>query len=133
LLGALNREYTGTMRRLTKLTIGLVAVLGLAFTAVSVASGAQGGGQAAGQAAGKAISIKDFKYSPADLAVKVGEKVTVTNSDAAPHTVTARDGSFNVDVPPNGTATLTVSKAGSHPYYCTYHPDQHNPAKIDAS
>ena len=24
-------------------------------------------------------------------------------------------------------------EAGSHPYYCTYHPDQHNPAKIDAS
>jgi plastocyanin len=90
------------MRILTKLTIGLVAVLGLAFTAVSVASGAQGGGQAAGQAAGKAISIKDFKYNPADLAVKVGEKVTVTNSDAAPHTVTARDGSLAL---PSGSRT----------------------------
>jgi plastocyanin len=117
------------MRILTKLTIGLVAVFGLAYAAVSVASDRQAGAQAAG----KTISIKDFQYNPADLAVKVGEKVTVTNSDTTPHTVTARDGSFNVDVPPNGTATLTVSQAGSHPYYCTYHPSGHNAAKVDAS
>jgi plastocyanin len=118
------------MRTLTKLTIGLVAVLGLAFTAVGVVSDAH---QAGAQAAGKAISIKDFQYNPADLAVKVGDKVTVTNGDTVAHTVTARDGSFNVNVPANGQATLTVPKAGSYPYYCTYHPDQHNPAKIDAS
>jgi len=117
------------MRTLTKLTIGLVAVLGLAFTAVSVTSD----GPAGAQAAGKTINIKDFKYDPANLNVKVGETVTVTNGDEAPHTITARDGSFNVDVPPNGKATVTVSKAGSHPYYCTYHPDQHNPASINAS
>jgi len=117
------------MRTLTKLTIGLVAVLGMAFTAVGVVSDAQAGAQAAG----KTISIKDFQYSPADLAVKVGETVTITNSDTVPHTVTARDGSFNVQVPASGSATLTVPKAGSHPYYCTIHPDQHNPAKIDAS
>jgi plastocyanin len=127
--GALKREYTPTMRTLTKLTIGLVAVLGLAFTAVGAVSDAQAGAQAAG----KTISIKDFQYNPADLAVKVGEKITLTNGDTVPHTVTARDGSFNVDVPANGSATLTVPAAGSHPYYCTYHPDQHNPAKIDAS
>ena len=117
------------MRTLTKLTIGLVAVLGMAFTAVGVVSDAQAGAQAAG----KTISIKDFQYSPADLAVKVGETITITNSDTVPHTVTARDGSFDVQVPASGSATLTVPKAGSHPYYCTIHPDQHNPAKIDAS
>jgi plastocyanin len=117
------------MRTLTKLTIALVAVLGLAFTAVGVGSGARAGAQTAD----KTITIKDFQYNPADLAVKVGEKITVTNSDSAPHTVTARDGSFNVDVPPNGSATFTVPKPGSHPYYCTYHTSEHNPAQITAS
>ena len=117
------------MRTLTKLTIGLVAVLGMAFTAVGVTSDARAGAQTAG----KTISIKDFQYNPADLAVKVGEKVTVTNADSTPHTITAKDGSFNVDVPANGSATLTVPAAGSHPYYCTYHANDHNPAKIDAS
>ena len=119
------------MRTLTKLTIGLVAVLAMAFTAVGVVSHTEKAGAQA--APGKAISIKDFQYNPADLAVKVGDTVTVTNSDSTPHTVTAKDGSFNVDVPPNGSATLTVPKAGSHPYYCTYHQTEHNAAKIDAS
>src|SRR5437763_7571788 len=117
------------MRVLTKLTIALAAVLGLAFTAVGVASQPQAGAQAAAPT----ITIKDFQYNPADLAVKVGQKITVTNNDTTPHTVTARDGSFNADVPPNGTATLTVPAAGSHPYYCTYHTTEHNPAKINAS
>jgi plastocyanin len=117
------------MRILTKLTIALVAILGLAFTAVSVASDAPAGAQAGG----KKIDIKDFQYNPAVLQAKVGEAVTVTNEDSAPHTVTAKDGSFNVDVPAGGSATLTVSKAGDHPYECTYHPGQHNPASIKAS
>jgi plastocyanin len=117
------------MRNVTKVTIGLLAILGLAFTAVSVASDAPAGAQAGG----KTISIKDFQYSPAELQVKVGESVTITNSDTAPHTVTAKDGTFNADVPANGSATITVSKAGSFPYDCTYHPGQHNPASIKAS
>jgi len=122
---------TGKMRILTKLIIVLVAVLGLAFTAVSVTSDHQAGAQAAG----KTITIKDLKNDPGALAVKVGETVTVKNEDVSPHTVTAKDGAFNVDVQPNGTATLTVSKPGNHPYDCTYHPGQHQPANtsINAS
>jgi plastocyanin len=117
------------MRLVTKLTIGLVAILGLSFTAVGVASGPQAGAQAAGAT----ITIQDFQYDPADLAVKAGDTVTVTNNDVTPHTVTAKDGSFNADVPANATATLTVPAAGSFPYICTYHAEGHNEAKITAS
>ena len=112
------------MRTLTKLLIGLVAVLGFAVAAAGVTSHAPAGAQAGG----KTIDIKDFTNNPGQLAVKVGESITVKNEDQAPHTVTAKDGSFNVDVPPGGTATLTVTKAGDHPYDCTYHPGQHQPA-----
>jgi len=117
------------MRTLTKLSIALIAVLGFAFTAVGVTSHAP----AQAQAGGKSIDIKDFQYSPAALQVKVGETVTVKNEDTAPHTVTAKDGSFNADVPAGGSATFTVSKPGDHPYECTYHPGQHNPASVKAS
>lgn len=117
------------MRTLTKLMIGLVAVFGFAFTAVGVTSDAP----AQAQAGGKTISIKDFKNSPAALEVKVGETVTVQNGDSTAHTVTAKDGSFNTDVPANGQASFTVSKPGDHPYECTYHPGQHNPASVKAS
>jgi plastocyanin len=117
------------MRTFNKLILALAVVLGSAFTAVGVVSDAPAGAQAGG----KTISIKDFKYNPADMAVKVGETVNVTNSDDAPHTLTAKDGSFDVTVPAKGQATLTVPKAGSHPYSCTFHPNQHNPASITAS
>jgi plastocyanin len=117
------------MRILTKFTIALLAMFGVGFAAVSVSSHAPAGAADAG----KTIDIKDFQYNPADLAVKVGDAVTITNADDAPHTVTAQDGAFDVNVPAHGSATLTVSKAGAHPYACTYHPGQHNPAKITAS
>ena len=117
------------MRILTKFTIGLVAIIGLSFTAVGISSEPHAGAQEGG----KTITIQDFQNSPAELAVKVGETITVTNNDVTPHTVTAKDGAFNADVPANGTATLTVPKAGSFPYDCTYHPGQHNPSSITAS
>ena len=117
------------MRILTKFTIAALALFGLAFTAISVTSHSP----ARAADAGKTITIKDFHNAPDHLAVKVGDTVTVTNEDDAPHTVTAKDGSFDVEVPAHGSATLTVPKAGSHPYECTYHPGQHNPAEIDAS
>ena len=117
------------MRILTKLTIGLVAIIGLSFTAVGIASEPHAGAQAAE----KTITIQDFQNNPAELAVKVGESITVTNKDVTPHTVTAKDGTFDLDVPANGSATMTIPKAGSFPYDCTYHPGQHNPASITAS
>jgi len=117
------------MRILTKFTIAALALFGLAFTATSLTSHTP----ARAADAGKKIDIKDFQYSPADLAVKAGEPVTVTNEDDAPHTVTAQDGSFDVNVPAHGSATVTVPKAGSFPYACTYHPGQHNPASVKAS
>jgi plastocyanin len=58
----------------------------------------------------------------------------VTNNDpSAVHTVTAKDKSFSVDVPPKSSATLTVSKPGNYPYYCTYHPTDHTAASITVS
>jgi plastocyanin len=111
------------------LTVGFVAVLGLSLTAVSVVSEPHVGAEGTDPA----ITIKDFQYIPADLAVKVGQTISITNDDDAPHTVTAKDGTFNADVPAHGKATLSVPKAGTFPYYCTYHPGQHNPATIRAS
>jgi len=76
----------------------------------------------------------NYLYSPEALEAKVGEAITVTNNDTrGVHSVTARDRSFNVDVPPKGSVTMTVSKPGNYPYYCTYHTDTHNAASINVS
>ncbi|MFF1383168.1 cupredoxin domain-containing protein [Arthrobacter sp. NPDC058288] len=78
-------------------------------------------------AAAATITIKDFDYG-APLTVAPGAIVTVTNTDAAGHTVTADQGAaFDANIPGSGgTATFTAPSApGSYPYHCTYHPNMH--------
>lgn len=118
------------MRKLTLLIAGLVVALGISFTAMGLAPGGQAPAQAEGSGA---ITIDQFQYAPAELAAKAGQAITVTNNDDFPHTVTAKDGSFDVTVPAKGTAQVTAPKAGDFPYTCTMHPGQHNPASIKAS
>ena len=113
------------MRTLTKITIALGS-LALSTTSIGVAS-------VQAEPAGATVTIKDFMYNPADVAGKVGQPITITNSDGFNHTVTAKDGTFDMDVPANGSVTLKISNAGSFPYSCTYHPGQHNPATINVS
>ena len=115
--------------------MALVAALGLSLTGVGIAAQPEAGATLQPQAApgGPTITIKDFMYNPADLTAKVGQTITIANHDGFNHTVTAKDGTFNIDVPGNGSVTLTVSKAGAFPYSCTYHPGQHNPASITVS
>ena len=115
------------MRKLGILAAGIVAALGVSFVGVAP------GGESTAQAQGAAITIDQFQYNPAELAAKVGQPITITNNDDFPHSVTAKDGSFDVQVPGKGTATVTVPKAGNFPYSCNLHPGQHNPASINAS
>ncbi len=71
------------------------------------------------------IDIKNFLYSPDAATVKVGAKVTVTNSDSAPHTLTDKATPAAFD---SGTITkgqprsVTFTKAGTFKYYCQFHP-----------
>lgn len=123
------------MRNLTKLTIVLAVIVASSFSTVASASNPHGPATQPVQAqqAGPTITITDFTNEPADLAVKVNETITITNNDGFPHTVTADDGTFDLDVPAKGSVTLTIPKAGAFPYTCKYHPGQHNPASITVS
>lgn len=70
-----------------------------------------------------AVTIQNFAFSPATLTVKVGDKVTWTNKDSAPHSATADDGSFDTGVLQNGqSGNVTFNKAGTYTYHCSIHP-----------
>jgi plastocyanin len=80
---------------------------------------------AGGAAATSKIDIKNFLYSPESATVKVGAKVSVTNEDSAPHTLTdkATPASFDSDTIKQGqTRTVTFTKAGTFKIYCQFHP-----------
>ena len=75
-------------------------------------------------AGGDEVSIAGFLYGPDPIEVAVGTEVTWTNTDAAPHTATADDGSFDTGMLEEGdSGTATFAEAGEVPYHCTVHPE----------
>ena len=74
-------------------------------------------------AADHVVAIKGMKFAPAELEVAVGDTVTFTNEDTAPHTATASDGTFDTGRLSKGqSATVTIESAGDFGYICTIHP-----------
>jgi plastocyanin len=80
---------------------------------------------AAGDPGGKAtITITGFAFGQ-PLTVAPGATVEVVNTDAAPHNVTAADGSFETpDLNQDDTATFTApTEPGRYEFTCTLHPE----------
>ena len=72
-------------------------------------------------------------YTPTDLTVVIGVNNTVewTNNDIMPHTVTARDGSFDSGNMNHGaTYVNTFTKPGVYQYTCTYHGWMHGTVNV---
>ncbi len=71
-----------------------------------------------------AVAIEDMRFSPATLQVRPGDRVTWTNRDLVPHTVTARDGRFDSRTLAAGASFTWVVATGKGPvdYACVYHP-----------
>jgi plastocyanin len=70
------------------------------------------------------VTIEGFAYKPATLNIPVGTTVTWHNNDTAPHTVTARDNSFDSGSLANGgTFSHTFQEKGTFEYYCKIHPN----------
>ena len=94
-------------RRFTAL-LGLGAVLPL----IPVPAGA----------AEQTVTIKNMKFSPAELTIAAGDTVTFVNADGAPHTATSDAGSFDTGRLTTGqSATLTFASAGDFAYHCEIH------------
>jgi plastocyanin len=71
-----------------------------------------------------AVLIKDFKYQPSILTVKVGDTIEWKNADIFPHTVTAVDKSFDSTViSPGHSWKFIFRTAGTFDYFCTLHPN----------
>lgn len=72
-------------------------------------------------AADHKVSIEGFKFVPASLTVSVGDTVTFTNNDGAPHTATGSG--FDTGTLRKGqSATVTITSSGENAYVCNFHP-----------
>ena len=61
-----------------------------------------------------------FAKSPDDL--HVGDTVQWVNHDLFEHTATAKDGQFDLDLPPGATRQVVLQRTGIIQYYCKFHP-----------
>ena len=61
--------------------------------------------------------------APAQVTAKVGDTIEWINKDILAHTATARNGDWDVMLPPKKNGTLVLKKAGTIEYYCRFHPN----------
>jgi plastocyanin len=69
------------------------------------------------------ITMENLVISPAQASAKVGDTVEWINKDVLVHTATARNGDWDVNLPPKKSGSLVLKKAGTVEYYCRLHPN----------
>ena len=106
------------------LPAGVAVVVG----AIALALGSSRGGASLAASSkiitGDAISLKiaNYAFAPAALTVKVGTRITVTNSDSTAHTATAGSGAFDSGTLKQGQSShFTLKQAGTYTYICQFH------------
>ena len=77
------------------------------------------------------IVMQNLDISPAEVSAKVGDTIEWTNKDIVAHTATARNGDFDVMLPPNKTGSFVLKKDGAVDYYCRFHPNMKATLKIE--
>ena len=68
------------------------------------------------------IIIDKMKFGPTPAGIHTGDTIIWVNRDMFKHSATARDKSFNVDLPPNSRRKTVIRHSGAIAFYCIYHP-----------
>src|SRR5437899_5609843 len=69
------------------------------------------------------IVIENFTFSPSDVTVTPGTKVTWINKDEAPHTASSTDKKFNSGgLDTDDKFSFVFNDKGDYPYFCALHP-----------
>jgi len=77
------------------------------------------------------ITMENLVISPAVVTAKVGDTIAWMNKDVFAHTATAKNGDFDVMLPPKKSATSVLKKAGTVDYYCRFHPNMKATLKVE--
>jgi amicyanin len=102
--------------------IVIIALLGFGLMGNKKVTSSQG--VSSSNSNGNEIIINGFRFSPDNLNVKVGDKVTWVNQDSAGHTITSDSGSvLNSPILKNGESfSFTFTSTGEYSYHCSIHP-----------
>jgi plastocyanin len=96
----------------------LLAILGW-----TNANGAPANAPAAPPDSAAAVKIDNFSFGPQELTVAAGAKVTWTNRDDIPHTVTSTNDLFKSKaLDTDDQFSFTFDRPGTYEYFCSLHP-----------
>ena len=76
-------------------------------------------------AASFSVQIENYAYAPSSITVDVGDSITWTNDDTAPHTITTSSGPRTLSSPylsKGQSWSFTFTTPGTYSYYCAVHP-----------
>lgn len=76
------------------------------------------------------VIIQKMKFGTLPAGVKAGDTIVWDNQDMFRHTATARDGSFDVDLPPGAKGKTLVRRAGAIAFVCKFHPGMTGVLKV---
>ena len=99
----------------------MIAALALALGATAVPA----------HAATIQIVMENLVISPAEASARVGDTIELVNKDVLVHTATAKNGDFDVTMPPKKTVTYVLKKPGTVDYFCRFHPNMKATLKIE--
>lgn len=77
------------------------------------------------------VMIDNFTFTPAKLAVKVGDTVTWTNHDDIPHTVVSAGKFRSKTLDTDDRFSFTFTEAGDYQYFCSIHPHMTGMVKVE--
>ena len=69
------------------------------------------------------ITMENLVIAPTEVSAKVGDTLELINKEVFAHTATAKNGDFDVMMPPKKTVTYVLKKAGTVDYFCRFHPN----------
>jgi plastocyanin len=76
------------------------------------------------------IEIDKLAFGDAPVGLHVNDVVEWRNTDIFRHTATARDESFDVDLPPASRGQVVLKRAGQVDYFCRFHPGMRSRLEI---
>ena len=79
------------------------------------------------------VVIDKMHFGALPAGLHRGDVIVWENRDIFRHTATAKDGSFDVDLPAKTKGKMVVKNAGTIPFICKYHPGMKGVLKVAAN
>ena len=76
------------------------------------------------------VVMDKMKFGPVPANLKAGDAIVWENRDMFRHTATAKDGSFNVDLPSGAKGKTVLRNTGAIAFSCKYHPGMKGVLKV---